>query len=416
MKILILSASTGGGHMTAANALKSYITQNTKSEAEVIDTLEYISPILNKTVVDGYHYMALKAPKLFSAVYNTTNKENSLTSFVFYLNNQFSKKLVPLLEDFKPDVIISTHPFPTEMVSNLKEIGKISQPLVCIITDYAPHKTWINKKVDGYIVANEEMIEEMHRMGVSKEVIHPFGIPIDTSFYQKTNKETTLKELGLNPENKTILIMAGSMGATQIFKLYKNIINVDTDFQVIVITGNNRSLYKAFQRLLYNNQNKITTEIQKVKVKSIEKISNLTKNKKFSKALNKISFPKDFGVSQKTKPTKLLFFTNEVYKYMQAADLVITKPGGLTVSEALACNVPMALFNAIPGQEEENADFLIRNNMAIKLENPHDTLEIIKKVLSDPDELGSMKSSCESFDKSESNKNILSLLSQLSKN
>lgn len=412
MKILILSASTGGGHMTASHALCSYIQENKLAEVKVVDTLEYISPILNKTVVEGYHYMALRAPKVFGVVYKTTNKDTPLSSLVFYLNSLFSKKLVSLVEEYQPDIIISTHPFPTEMISNLKEIGKVSLPLVCIITDYAPHKTWINKNVEGYVVANEEMVSQMEIMGVNKNLIHPFGIPVNDSFYKPSDRETTLEELGLDKNLKTILIMAGSMGATQIFDLYKRIANIDVNFQVIIITGNNKSLYKSFKKLLDGDDSKIADSIQKMKVKGFNKISSLKTDSKFLYIANKLNVPK-LLIPKKIKPTKLIFFTNEVYKYMQAVDLIVTKPGGLTVSEALACNVPMALFNAIPGQEEENADFLIRNNMAVNLEKTSSISDKIKEILLSPMELESMKMSCENFDKSKSVKNILNLLSDL---
>ena len=117
MNILILSASTGGGHMRASKAIEGYMTQKNKDiNVKIVDSLLYISPILNKTVTSGYVYLATKTPRLYGKLYDLTNKDHKLANFVTRLNNIFANKLLPLIDDFKPDVIITTHPFPTEMV------------------------------------------------------------------------------------------------------------------------------------------------------------------------------------------------------------------------------------------------------------------------------------------------------------
>ena len=401
MKILILSASTGGGHMRASSALKSYIVNNSPDAVvEIVDTLEYISPLLNKTVTEGYLYLATKTPKLYGTLYKTTNRDKVLSSMVFRLSNLFNKPLIPLLEDFEPDVIITTHPFPTEMISNLKEVGIIDIPLICIMTDYAPHKTWINKRVDSYIVSNEGMVDVMVEMGAKRELIHPFGIPIDNSFYTKKDKAAILTDMGLDPQIPTILIMAGSFGVTNILRIYNNIVKIDVDFQVIVITGKNQRLYEAFNRII--------TKSNQIKPDRVVKIS--------TKIAGKAEVKTKIPVKLKAKPkknTKLLYFTNEVDKYMQIADLIITKPGGLTVSEALACNLPMAIFDAIPGQEEENADFLIDNNMAVKIQKGVSCADSIRSLLSNRQKLEEMKQSCQTFDKSNSSENIFLQIKKL---
>lgn len=408
MKILILSASTGGGHMTAAKALKSYIlTVQKDSIVEVVDTLEYINPLLNKTITESYLYMAKKNPKMFGILYNTSNKENKFSDLVAFLNSLFSKRLLLLLKDFDADIIITTHMFPTEMVSNLKDSGKVKIPLVCVMTDYAPHKTWINKCVDAYIVADKDMIAPMIKMGAPKNKIHPFGIPINHSFYIKTDKNKILLDLGLDPHIPTILIMAGSFGVTNILRIYDDIVNIDVEFQVIIITGKNEKLYKIFRRRLEIGQEKPSTKRVRIKTINILKESIKHHSEKLTKLLNYSKNRTGY------KETRLIFFTDEVYKYMHVSDLIITKPGGLTVSEAIACNLPMAVFNAIPGQEEENAEFLVKNNMAIKIGKGKNCSDAIKNLLVNKNSLNSMKSSCKAFDKSLSNENIFMLLNEL---
>ncbi len=408
MNILILTASTGGGHLRAAASLKSYITSNSNdNNVEIIDALKYINPILNKTITEGYEQMAKKMPKLFGTLYKSSNKESGMGSFVIGFMALISKSLLPLIKEFKPDIIITTHPFVTTMISTLKEHNKISEPLICIMTDYAPHQTWINKCVDSYIVSNEGMIDMMVQMGAEREKIHPFGIPIDGAFYNHKDKDAILQELNLKKDVSTILIMAGSFGVSDIIKIYNDIVKIDLDFQIIVITGRNKKLYQMFQKRL-ETKPKISVIKRRRKLK---RKFNLKANKKASLIRKRRRIKNKGG-----KITKLLYFTNEVDKYMQISDLIITKPGGLTVSEALACNLPMAIFDAIPGQEEENAEFLINNNMAVRIGKGKTCAKIIEELLTHKDTLEYMKASCKAFDKSASSENIFMEINRLTGN
>ncbi|MEN8078005.1 glycosyltransferase [Clostridioides difficile] len=371
MNILILSASTGGGHMRASKAIEGYMTQQNKDiNVKIVDSLLYISTILNKTVTGGYVYLATKTPKLYGKLYDLTNKDHKLANFVTRVNNIFANKLLPLIDDFKPDVIITTHPFPTEMVSRLKSKREINIPLICIMTDYAPHKAWINEKVDAYIVANDDMVGKMVSEGVDSKCIYPYGIPVDEVFFEEKEKQLVLEELGFDRNLPTILMMAGSFGVNNVFDVYKNIVDIELDFQIILVTGRNQKLYNHFEDV----------------------------------------------IGESTKKTKLIYFTNEINKFMQASDIIITKPGGLTVTEALACNIPMAVFDAIPGQEEENAEFLIKHNMAVRIKDGDSCRNAIVDLLRDENKLENMKEACKSFDKNDSTKNIFLLINELIEN
>lgn len=368
MKILILSAATGGGHLRASHAIEDYILRNSAgNNVTVVDALKSINTVLDKTVCDGYHFLATKTPKVFGQLYKKTNKESVLSSLVTRFSNVFSLKLMPVLEEQKADVIISTHPFATEMISYLKGKGLVKAPLICLMTDYGPHRAWIAPNVDAYIVSTEDMIPEMKEMGVDENKIYPFGIPVGDVFFNSGDKPSLLKKFGMDTDKPTILIMAGSFGVTNIMKIYKRLVQVPTAFQIIVITGKNKKLFEAFTPVIEDSP----------------------------------------------KKTKLVFFTNEVENYMHASDLIITKPGGLTVSEALACNIPLAVFDAIPGQEEDNANFLLSHKMAVRLEKGADAGEIINSLIENNKKLEEMRSSCKSFDKSQSSKNIFSLINEL---
>ena len=368
LKILILSAATGGGHLRASRALQTYILENTEGNSVVIaDALKEVNTILDKTCCDGYHFMATKAPRVFGQLYRATNMDTPLYSLVTRFNGAVGVKLLPLLAAEKPDVILSTHPFATEMVSYLKGKRKVSAPLLCLMTDYGPHRAWIAPNVDAYVVASEGMAAQMEAWGVPAEKIHPFGIPVEDVFFSKADKNALLKEFGLSPGVSTVLFMAGSFGVANILSIYKELIHTESHFQIIIITGRNKRLYTAFQKV----------------------------------------------IRRSPKPTKLVFFTDRVADYMHACDLLVTKPGGLTTSEALACNIPLAVFDAIPGQEEDNANFLISHNMAIPLDSRKGGAQAIVSLLEDSRRLEAMRESCSSFDKSHSCQDIFSLLHQL---
>lgn len=367
MKIMILSAATGGGHLRAANALETYINTNTGYSAQTFDTFKCISSVLDKTVCDGYLFLAKKTPSFFGKLYASTNKDTPFANMVPKFSGLFARELLPTITAYEPDIIISTHPFSTEMISYLKEIGKVRVPLICLMTDYGVHRAWICENVDAYVVASEDMVYELKTFGVEEKKIYPFGIPVFNVFFEKQDKEMLLREMHMEEDVPTILLMAGSFGVSNIIQLYRKLVAFGRPLQLIVITGRNKKLYDAFEE-----------EIQGSPIK-----------------------------------TKLVYFTTEVEKYMHISDLIVTKPGGLTVSEALACNLPLAVFDAIPGQEEDNANFLKVHDMGVRIDKNTDFGEFISNLLEEKDKLKRMRESCEKFDKSQSSANIISLVKKL---
>ncbi len=368
MKIMLLTAATGGGHIRAANAIEQYIRENTCWEVENVDCLKAVGRLLDKTVCDSYLFMAKKAPMLFGRLYKRTNKHNVISHLVPKLSGLFSNLLYPTIESSRPDVIITTHPFATEMVAALKEDGLVSAPLICIITDYGAHRAYIADEVDSYVVASDDMIPELMEFGVPKKKIYPFGIPVHGVFFDRQDQGMLLRQLDLDPELPTLLFMAGSFGVSNIIRLYRDLAETNVKMQIIVITGRNQKLFEAFEKEIGKNP---------------------------------------------PIPTRLFYFTDEVEKYMHAADLLVTKPGGLTVSEALACNLPMAVFDAIPGQEEDNANFLKTHDMCVRIEKDGNFAEEISALLQEKKHLQAMRENCAGFDKSQSIPNMLELISRL---
>lgn len=424
MNILILSASTGGGHNRASNALKSYIMQvDSKSNVEIIDTLAYCSSLLNKTVTIGYKTLAKNAPELYGTFYKSADKESPISELVHSFTTQFAKKLLPLIEEKSPDIVVSCHPFASSMMSILKESYDITIPVVSIITDYMPHKAYIGDHIDAYITASKETADNLSKKySVDPHRVFPLGMPIFQSFYNydESRCSETLNRLGFSHAKPTVLIMAGSFGVTDILKIYESLVELSTDFQIIVITGKNRRLYDAFEKLLNRSVNEFETQ-DFAHLFSELGDSNIAKfiyehsehlRSELTQKLNK-TFKRS---TDKTKPTQLFYFVDNVEDYMHISDLIITKPGGLTTSESLACALPMAVFKAFPGQEAQNADFLVKNEAAIILEKGSKGASQIEELLKNPERLKRMKENCKKCARSHSTERIHSLLKDIYEN
>ncbi len=392
MKVLILSAKTGGGHMRCAQALQKVLSESDPDgEVRIVDGLEYVNRYFNRFVVDGYKFSATKLSKLYGIFYHMANNTNSLNKLILQSNNIFAKKLIPLFAEFRPDIVVTTHAFMSVMCSKLIEKGYINVPVISIITDFAPHNIYVNPGVTNYVVSSVQMVDELEKTGVDRNIVHPLGIPIDPVFFEKDeNKKAHLREMGFDPNVPTVLVMAGSFGVTDILKLYENINEIELDFQIIVITGKNTKLFDKFNSILSCNEN------MRVGRREI----NFNYEKEPTRKEEKMNI---------TKKTMLIYFTNEVHKYMQLSDLIITKPGGLTVTESLASCLPMVLFRGIPGQETDNTEYLCNNNLAISVRK-NTVADTLFQLLKYPDRLLSMRESCERLNNKDSAYKVYDLI------
>lgn len=374
MNILIFTASTGGGHKRAAAALEAKIKQiSPETTVNVVDGMKRVGRVYDKLICGGYHFMATKIPKVYGVSYKLTDKKTLVYKNMQGLNIAVAKRLLRTISDLEPDVILACHPFITTMLSKLKEKGYIEadKKIISIITDYDSHLTYIGDWIDAYVVAEPHMKKKITEIyGVDERKIHPLGIPIFDSFTQPFNKEEICKKEGIDPNKPTVLLMAGSFGVSGVLDFYKKLAKKSKGLQFIVITGKNQKLYEHFENLvseLHTEQN-----------------------------------------------TKLLYFVDNVYDYMHISDIIVTKPGGLTVTESLACHLPLAIYSAFPGQELDNATFLTNQNAAVLLDKKHGAEEIIS-LINKKDELSKMKEVCKSLAMPDSAENIFRLAQQFCK-
>ena len=210
-KVLILYGSYGGGHKSAANAIKQYIENHYKEkQAEMVDCVECVSKVINKITVGAYNKMARSAPGLWKKVY--FNSEKGLLSKISNGTNRLmAKKLGRIINEYNPSVIISTHMFASQMCGILKRKGKITCDIYTILTDYEIHNQWLqeNKSIKSYFVAHDGMKQAMVNKGIDENKIYSFGIPMSERFLNEFNKDEIIKEFELEKNKRTILFFGG---------------------------------------------------------------------------------------------------------------------------------------------------------------------------------------------------------------
>lgn len=367
MKVLILYVSVGTGHMKAAEALKESIERQFEGwSVDICDALKYINPIIDKIVVNSYLGTLKRSPGLYSKLYTASGSGTGIYDISKAMNKLLSYKLNNLIKDFKPSAVVCTHPFPMQMLSSLKEKNKISVPTVAILTDYVVHSLWLDNGMDAFIVANDIMKSEMVKRGIPANIIFPYGIPVSPKFLNRIDKTKLRKELGL-ADKFTVLVMGGGMGFGNMDNTMASLLNCDMDIQIIAVTGTNQRLKNQLER----------------------------------------------SASRSNKKVLILSYTDKINELMDISDLLITKPGGMTISEALVKGLPIFIISPIPGQEEGNANFLIRSGVASKIEDSGQLISVLSEVANDPVALNTMRENSRFLGKPHSSSDIALLLGKL---
>ena len=370
-KILIFYASYGGGHLSAANSIKQCIDDNFKDcETKLVDCMEYVNRPVNKITTTAYKELAKKFPWAWGEVYSHSQK-GPLAHISSASNNLLAKKLLKLLKEYQPDIVISTHPFGSQMVSYLKRKALVDCKLATIMTDFAPHDQWLVGKdyVDYYFVSHEKMRQELINSNVAENTVFATGIPLSNRFLMHFDKDEIMKSMGLNPDKIVILFFGGRefrLGRDKTVKILNSFITHVKNHQIVAIAGKNEKMKIAFDKLVAET--------------------------------NSESF------------VKVLAYTKQVPELMSISDLVVTKPGGLTTTESLASGLPIVAINPIPGQEEENAKFLEDEGVAIWLKKNDDYDKIIADLLSDEDKLHQMKVNTKLLAKKNSTRDICDII------
>lgn len=351
-KILIVYATAGIGHKKASIAVKKAYEEMKLPGAEVtlIDALDYTNNFFKWSYLQAYLLMVNKLPTFWGLSYYLTDNPfmDLFISGLRRLNNWAnSKKLVKLILEMKPDVVISTHFFASEVIADMKKKGTTHSRLVTVITDFRVHAWWIAEGTDYYVVASEEVRRELEERRIDPSIIKVMGIPVEPVFSKQLDRNNIFRTANLRDDLFTILVIGGGFGVGPIEGIVRVITQIKRDLQAVVVCGRNEEL-----------------------VKNIEKLKEELK-------LN----------------LKVTGFIDNVYEYMEISDILISKSGGITVSESLAKDIPMVIISPIIGQETANCNFLLKNRAAVKVGRLEDLKGTLEGLISDPVGLDNMKES-----------------------
>jgi processive 1,2-diacylglycerol beta-glucosyltransferase len=349
--ILVLSASVGAGHMRAAQAVELALRQ-TAPDANVhnVDLLTLTNAAFRRIYGKAYLDLVNLAPHVLGYIYDLMDKPRSPDSKRDKLRIAIEKlnltKFTALMEEEGQwDVVVNTHFLPAELIASRRRKGKLSVPQITVTTDFETHRLWVNQPCDRYTTATEEGAAYLKHWGVPGTDVSVTGIPIHPVFSETKDRADCLKRQGLIGDRPVILQLAGGFGVGPIARLFGGLLEVEQPLEIVVVAGRNEEVKR---------------ELEHVKVPPRHR-------------------------------AKILGFTDQIDELMCAADVVLSKPGGLTTSEVLARGAAMAIVNPIPGQESRNSDYLLENGAAIKINNVGTLPMKITQLLQNPDRLKSLK-------------------------
>ena len=338
MRILIATVTAGGGHNAAAAALEeAWRAWRPDDAVERIDLVKFFSPLHKKIHVDGYVQLVERAPDLWGMFFNKTDNPKLvrrlgkvLRAFPSASRNKFKRHL----QQFKPDIVLCTHFLPHELLGLLRKEKKSPQPFVAsVVTDFEAHALWMDACVDLYCVAADETKARLVARGVPEEDVAVTGIPIGAKFLSRPDPRAVRKRYGLRDDQPVLLVLGGGFGIGPVAEILAELDRVPSPFQTLVVAGRNEELRR------------------------------------------------ELATQDRKHPTHVLGFSTNMHELMAVADLIVSKPGGLTTSEALAMGKPLFILNPIPGQEAANSDFLLERGAAAKVNRVEDLPFRIEQLL-----------------------------------
>ena len=327
-RILVLSAAVGAGHMRAAQAVELALKQlDPSAEVRNVDVLTLTNAPFRKVYGEAYLDLVNKVPHVLGYFYDLLDRPRKADSKRDRLRLAMEKlnlvKLTELLTCDAWDVVVNTHFLPAEIIANLKKRRKCNVPHMTVTTDFETHRLWVNQPCERYTTATEEGRLYLEHWGVPRDTISVTGIPIHPVFAEDKPRAECLKKHGLKGDRPIVLQLAGGFGVGPVEQIFSGLLSIERPLEIVVVAGKNAAA---------------KTKLEKISVPARHR-------------------------------AKVIGFTTEIDELMTVADLVVSKPGGLTTSEVLARGAAMAIVNPIPGQESRNSDYLLENGAAIKINN-----------------------------------------------
>ena len=333
MKVLILTVSMGQGHNVTAQAIAGRLEER-GAFCRIVDIMEYSNPHLTKAITRSYLWTARKLPVMYRTAYNIAEKEHYLPvePLSVIMEHVYLTELAACIADFEPDCVFSTHVFAALAASKLKKRPCSDVPFFGLVTDYCIHPYWSQARLDYLITASPFQNREALRKGIPRGKILPLGIPLRPQFYHSVPKEEARRTLGLHPGKATVMLAGGGLGYGRLDRILAELDHLPEDFQVISICGGNSELKETIDARHWQKE-----------------IHN-------------------YG------------YVDNIHLMMDAADFLVSKPGGITVTESIAKRLPLIMLKPIPGQEERNAEFLLTHKgglLAASQKKPADLTQVL---------------------------------------
>jgi processive 1,2-diacylglycerol beta-glucosyltransferase len=340
MKVFIMHATAGAGHKKAAEALYNSFSKLNLPQNEVqnIDILDHTNLLFKKAYPEVYIFLVSYVPWLWGIIFHLLNYpplKPIINRIRYIFNSMHGAPIIKYVIEHQPDVIICEHFMSAQLMAVLKRKGLIKAMVICGVTDFGVHQFWVNNGIDYYLAACQSTKEELLAMGVKESQIRVTGIPIDPKFAKNTDRNQLRIKLGFEPNKFMVLVTSGGFGVGPIKTIVDKLDKMDTDLQIAVVCGKNTEMVEYFK-----------TAVFKKKIHADG-------------------------------------FINNMDEFMECSDLIISKSGGLTVSESLAKNLPMLIIKPIPGQETRNAEILENNNIGRRLIDINKVTDYVEDLLKD---------------------------------
>lgn len=356
-RVVVLSASVGAGHLRAAEAVELALRQIAPEiEVQNRDVLDFTNAVFRRVYAKAYLDLVNNFPHFVGYFYDWLEGDGEIRPRTRDKLRQAAQKLNLLsferfLHDEQWDLVINTHFLPAELISKLRASGKLNVPHVTVCTDFDTHRLWVNQPTDRYFCATEEGSLHLQHFGVPAADIDVTGIPIHPVFAEPADRARCLAQQGLSGDRPVLLQLCGGFGVGPVEAVFRSLLAVEKPAQIVVVCGRNEELKEA-----------------------LEKISTTDRHR-----------------------VRILGFTKEVDQLMGCADLVVSKPGGLTTSECLARGLPMVIVNPIPGQESRNSDYLLESGAGVKVNHVCTLTAKVNDLLSNPDRLARLRAAAKAI-------------------
>ena len=368
-KILIAYASYGSGHKTAAEYIYNYFLEHADYEVKIVDVMDYAS-LIGKINLALFNLSFKHQNSLMNTIGYEISDNKIVTSPYKQITNVCVKKEIKQdFLEYNPDILIATHFFGGIIMGQLKKKYHLKTKIITVITDYQSNCMWLqnNKMEDYFIVSNEIVKKDLLKFNIPEEKICPFGIPLSSKFKNVDKDKNKIKYKYNIKNNKPIILFfaGGSMGSMFSYKYLKALLKLNLNLNIIFVAGKNVELYNKCNKYLKQ-----------------ENIKNTT----------------------------LLGFTNDVTNLLNIATLVVTKPGGLSVTEALEMKTPMILIPGNGGQEIYNAKFVTKNKFGVRTYNTYNFAKTIKKIMENPKLIQKMYQNLKKHEKNQSVEKLFNLV------